>query len=115
MTTAAAPSISSATTMSIVRVETRRGPSGPSPSLMSFDPARRCEGAGRATGPFPARLGLREEAGFLHQVVMRLLGRSDPFREFVATHEGLVEGAILHELLPLRRLAHLLEQIHVER
>ena len=55
-----------------------------------------------------------QEARFLHQVVVELVVRGHPGLELVAGHEGLVEGAVLHELLPVVGGHHLLEQIDVE-
>src|SRR6187200_1023087 len=55
-----------------------------------------------------ARSVTGEEAGFLHQLLVTILFVRDPFRVVGAGHEGGVEGAVLHEVLPLGRLAHLL-------
>src|SRR4051794_30374992 len=54
---------------------------------------------------------LGEEPGFLHEAVVHLLGVLHPLQVFRAGHEGLVERAVLHELLPVGRLAHLLEHV----
>jgi hypothetical protein len=54
-----------------------------------------------------------EEAGFLHQLLVALFFLLDPGGVFGAGHESLVESAVMHELLPLRRLTHLLEQIDI--
>src|SRR5690349_10821975 len=47
-----------------------------------------------------------EEAGGLHQVLMRLFGLRDPVEILFAAHEGLIERAVIHEFFPLRRFAH---------
>src|SRR6185312_8803370 len=60
----------------------------------------------------PARsVGLREEAGRLHQPFMQFLCIGDPLHVGIAGHEGLIERAIAHQLLPLGRLAYFLEHI----
>ena len=64
--------------------------------------------------PIAAPATWREEARFLHEVVVQLLVLRHPVRVLLAGQRGLVEGALLDEFLPLRRLAHLLEQRHVE-
>src|SRR3954447_6142802 len=58
---------------------------------------------------------LCEEARFFHQVAVTVLFLLDPLGVFRAAHEGLVEGTVPHQGLPLRRLAHLLEQVDIER
>src|ERR1043166_4898870 len=80
-----------------------------------------CARASRRRNKSPAGLrrsgsvGGGEEACFLHQVAVTGFFLLDPFGVFGAGHEGLVERAVLHQLLPLRRFTHLLEQIDVER
>src|SRR5687767_7649784 len=101
-----------ATPASHARIEPTARPGCPSsriaiPRLLSLEAPGRRPGAGR-------RLLGREEARFLHEVHVQLLGLRDPLGVVLADHRGLVEGAVLHELLPLGRLAHLLEEIRVE-
>src|ERR1044072_8485993 len=59
-------------------------------------------------------IGGGEEARFLHQVAMAGLFLLDPLGVVSTRHEGLIERTVVHQLLPLRRLAHLLEQIDIE-
>jgi hypothetical protein len=56
----------------------------------------------------------REEARFLHQPVVELVGRVDPLGVLLARQEGVVEGTLLHELLPVVGRHHLLEKIGIE-
>src|SRR6476620_11393760 len=52
-----------------------------------------------------------EEARGLHQLLVPLLFLANPVEVFLAGHESLVERAVAHQLLPLRRLADLLHQL----
>src|SRR5438128_10836857 len=51
-----------------------------------------------------SRCLVREEARGLHQLFVALFLTGDPFDVLGAGHEALVERAIGHQLLPLRRL-----------
>src|SRR6476619_2101926 len=72
------------------------------------------ESAPRA-GPFGAnhRLLRGEEARFLHQPLVDVLGVLHPVRIFLARHERRVERRVLRVLLPLGQLAHLRENVDV--
>src|ERR1041385_6060445 len=59
------------------------------------------------------RLG--QEAGFLHQAFMPLFGIGHPLAVLIACHESLIESAVIHQLFPVRRFAHLLEQVNIVR
>src|SRR5262245_49979786 len=74
---------------------------------------RASEGPARGR-PLPGSSAGGQEAGFLHQVVVELVVGFHPLAVLVARHEGLVECAILHELLPVVRRHHLLEEVDVE-
>src|SRR5262245_19537533 len=54
-----------------------------------------------------------QETGLGHQIAVQDFSLRDPRGEFLAGHEGLVEGAVFHEFLPFRRLAQALEEIDV--
>src|SRR5262249_34394207 len=58
-------------------------------------------------------VGGRQEACVFHQILMSLLFSADPFCVFVPGHEGGVESTALHELLPVGRGAHLVEEVDV--
>ena len=68
-----------------------------------------------ARGPATGAALLRHEAGFLHQLAGACASAlSSHLRNSAPVMEVVVEGALLHELLPVRRLAHLLQQVDVE-
>src|SRR5688572_6236337 len=50
-----------------------------------------------------------EESGFLHEIAVQGFVLRDPVRVLLAGHESLVEGAVFHEFLPLRRVTQPLE------
>src|SRR6476469_5678607 len=54
-----------------------------------------------------------QEPGLFHQRLVALLFRVDPLGILFAGHEGIVEGALVHQRLPLGSLAHLFEQVDV--
>src|SRR6516165_14522 len=91
-TTAPPATMSRATTSSTQRVGT---PPCDSPSFVAI-----------------ARL-LRDEAGFLHQHLVLVLGVRDPIGILLAGHERLVERGVLGELLPFGRLADFLQHVDV--
>src|SRR4051812_11221221 len=82
------------------------------PSLMNVStrPDDFAGGLARRRTRRPASVAGGQEARALHQLAMALLFLVDPLGVFVAGHEGLVERAVVHELLPLRRFADLLHQ-----
>src|SRR5687768_1098468 len=55
----------------------------------------------------------RDEAGGLHQLHVAGFLARHPVAVLPADERGGVEGALLHQLLPLRRRHHLLEKIGV--
>ena len=73
----------------------------------------RC-GAPTRRGACAAHYLARKPASFISCLCVAL-GLLEPVAELGAGHRGRVEGALLHEVLPVRRLAHLLEQVDVER
>src|SRR5262245_20398190 len=58
-------------------------------------------------------VGGRQEAGLFDQLLVPLLFGGDPFGVVVPSHEGGVESAGLHELLPVGRGAHLVEEVDI--
>src|SRR6266542_4080112 len=54
-----------------------------------------------------------EETGLFHQDFVTLFFGLDPFGVLSPGQEGRVEGAVLHEVLPLGCGPHLLEQLDV--
>src|SRR5438128_2646849 len=54
-----------------------------------------------------------QEARFLHQRLMALFFGFDPLCVVRPGHERLIEGTVLHQVLPLRSLTHLSEQVDV--
>src|SRR6185503_10218683 len=88
------------------------GPVPPASSMLSLMRFLRPRSR-RAAAQLVLLVALGHETGRLHQPFMLLLGVGDPLGVRVAGHEGLVEGAVAHQLLPLRRLTHLLEQVNV--
>src|SRR6187401_767305 len=84
------------------------GPAPPVSFTVSFIPASLT-----AVAICRRSVRLGEEAGFFHQAFMQFFGIGDPFRIVVAGHEGLVEGSVVHQLLPLGRFAHFLEQVNI--
>src|SRR5215475_3419730 len=91
-------------------------PSWDCPSLMIVSTRPMVSPAGRArrrNGKRSLSVSSGEEARALHQLAVTLLFLVDPLGVVVAGHEGLVEGAVVHELLPLGRFAHLLHEIDV--
>src|SRR4051812_3805364 len=95
----------SATTISHRRTEPNAFPCVSCCIISSLVP--RCEKGPRWRGPLrESALLLVQEAGFPHQVLVRLLGLRHPVQVLLARHVALVEGAVLHEFLPVRRLAH---------
>src|SRR5262245_55469570 len=117
MTVAAPPSSSRATTISIVRFETKARLSSSAffscmanltSMLATVRSVGRVPGVTTvAPGTAPSLAG-GQEPGLLHQLVVELVVGFDPGLELVAGHEGLVEGALLHELLPVVRRQDLL-------
>src|SRR5687768_8617363 len=69
--------------------------------------------AGRAAFGSVAMLLPRDEAGGLHQLHVPGLFARDPARILLAGERGGVERTLLHQLLPLGRRHHLLEQADV--
>src|SRR6187431_1353929 len=75
--------------------------------------------SGRRTFCPPATLveirsvGGGEEACFLHQRLVSLFFVFHPLGVVGTGHEGGVECTALHQILPFRRLTHLLEQIDI--
>src|SRR5438067_1966556 len=57
---------------------------------------------------------LGDEACFLHQGLVNGFCVLHPVGVLLARHERVVERRVFLELLPLRRIAHLLQQIHIE-
>src|SRR5687768_17803437 len=111
-------SVSSATPISTERCGGPDSAAGLVSSDMDYAPATPSRApADRSAGVdfAPFLLFLRKEASLRHQFTVTLLFPGDPLGVLVAGHEGLVEGAVGHELLPLGRLAHLLEQLDIER
>src|SRR5688572_21770727 len=95
-------SSASATTISIVRFETRDRSSEASPCScipLSFTGDALATSARREDQSCGDLLPGREEARVLHEPMMALFCRLDPLRVLVAGHERVVEGALLHELL----------------
>src|SRR5690348_3951234 len=86
-------------------------------------PSRPGPPAGRAGPRSRDRLGARrrrvvlllgQKAGLLHQALVHGFSLLDPFHVLWPAHEGLVEGSLLAERLPVRRRPDLLEQVDVE-
>src|SRR4026209_1600213 len=74
----------------------------------------------RSPSVFPSSIAARlvllllgQEAGLGHELLVGRLRRGPPVAVFLARHERGVEGALRHEVLPLLRLAHLLEHVDV--
>src|SRR6478735_2800242 len=87
-----------ATTISAVRLEKRGRPSSALSSLCMMALSFACNTSGmrglsrgRRAAPTRGDL-LRQEARFLHQVEVLLVGVGDPGLELVTGHEGLIEG-----------------------
>src|SRR5688572_15762726 len=106
-----------ATTISTVRVEMPRSGFGP-PLKLAIPPPddsrRRASRGSRPARRRPAplrRLLLRDEPRFLHEAAVRGLCLLDPLDELRTAHERRIVGTVVHELLPLRRLAHLAEHL----
>src|SRR3546814_4033361 len=68
-------------------------------------------GPGSTSGPLASSTG--DEAGLGHEILMGFSGLLDPGPELLTGHEGRVERALGHEVLPLGRLADLLHQLDV--
>src|SRR5437763_499593 len=101
---------SSATTASMAKVGTPRRSMAPGCSCESM------AAISRKKPPRPARAGgsLGDEARALHQLAVLLFGRAQPLEVLVAVHGCLVERALFHVVLPLRRRPHLLQEVDVE-
>src|SRR4051812_28065886 len=61
----------------------------------------------------PGALVAGEEFGFLHELLVARFLFRDPVGELLAFERGGVERALLHELLPFRRLLDLLQEVDV--
>src|SRR5262245_61449113 len=108
MTIAAKPAMPMATPTSTERCV------GPAPcdcSLIASPeiyPCRGCKPTRNRRTSLPGK-----EARLFHERLVALLFGIDPLGVVGTDHEGGIEGALVHQLLPLRRLTHLPEQAHV--